>query len=93
MKGCTKDFSDKKLEKHLKSLDRKTSNRINEMIDNESRSQDFLSLDSDICSESHPTDDSHKDCWRKAGHKGKHYCIECGESWETPQPITPRVKN
>ena len=77
MTGCTTGFSDGKFKKLQASFNDKTKRRIDEMIDNELKEDNWLN-DNSLCLDSK---DDHSDCKRKRQHKGKHYCINCGESW------------
>ena len=83
MTGCVDGWSDKKLENHIASLSIIKQNMIDKMTTLESDSQYNENVLS--CYELHPTDKSHEACQRKRDHKGKHYCISCGESWNTKE--------
>lgn len=72
-----KGLSDKEFEKLQKSLPMYIKKIIEKMIDNECRSEDWLNKGS-LCG--HQNDD-HIACNLIRGHKGKHYCIDCGFAW------------
>lgn len=73
-------MSDNDYEKFQSNLPDKTQRMIDHMVDNESRDQDFLAKP--MCGNTFGDGRSkHRDCLRLEGHKGKHYCIDCGVNW------------
>ena len=72
-----KGMSDMEFGKLQKSLPMYIKKIIEKMIDNECRSEDWLNKGS-MCGSQ---DDDHMACNLLLEHKGKHYCIDCGFSW------------
>ena len=76
---CTDGLSHKEFKKLQDSFNRTQMNVVDVMVN-----VMYFHEDVSTCGNiSIDTDDLvHESCLRKEDHKGKHYCIDCGESWK-----------
>ncbi len=81
MKSCTEGLSD---EKYTELHNRIPSGIELELAINydEDHPQHKINEEKGYCNSDISTNEnSHLECKRKKGHRGKHYCFECGFSW------------
>ena len=79
MKSCTDGYSEKK----YNDVRRRIPNGIELTLGinfDDNHPQHRYNEEKGFCGE--VLSDSHLECRRFIGHKGKHWCFECGESWK-----------
>jgi len=79
IKSCIAGLSENKIDELRSRIPSKIETQMSVMQEEEHPQYNYYQEQGGSCDNS--IDDNHVPCQRKKDHKGKHYCYDCGESW------------